>query len=180
MQVELWSTPSPQATTPCPCSDGASAATPDLSSRCPAHVAWPAAGGPFTAAAPLLLPKGARVEHTDATNDVTHSNANQTDRAHFSQAVRCDAPVVGIDLGTTNSAIAVRPPAAVCTRMRDSQPCAASSACKMLTFHAWRYLAQIVEDGVPRVISTADGRTTPSVVSFDAEGAVLVGKAAAE
>ncbi len=93
--------------------------------------------------------------------------------------MRCDAPVVGIDLGTTNSAIAVRPPAALRARMRDSQPCAASSACKMFTCHAWRYLAQIVEDGVPRVISTADGRTTPSVVSFDAEGTVLVGKAAA-
>lgn len=75
------SPPSPQATTPCPCSDGASAAAPDPSSHCPAHVAWPAAGGPLTAAAPLgTLPKGARVEHMDAAANVTDSNVNQTNR----------------------------------------------------------------------------------------------------
>lgn len=38
--------------------------------------------------------------------------------------------------------------------------------------------AQVVEQGVPRIISTGDGRTTPSVVSIGANGEVLVGRAA--
>jgi len=40
-----------------------------------------------------------------------------------------------------------------------------------------KYL-QVVEDGVPRIIPAADGRTTPSVVSYGLDGQVLIGRAA--
>ena len=37
---------------------------------------------------------------------------------------------------------------------------------------------QVVTDEEPQIIECADGRTTPSVVSFQADGIVMVGRAA--
>ena len=79
---------------------------------------------------------------------------------------------VGIDLGTTNSAVAVR--------FLQSRMHGLLVDCRLTAVHPVTpiCLPQVVEAGVPRIIPTADGRTTPSIVSLGPEGAVLVGAAA--
>jgi hypothetical protein len=83
-------------------------------------------------------------------------------------AAESEICVVGIDLGTTNSAVAVR--------LYACRPC-----------HTVRNrrgdqgfpVLQIVEGGQPVIVPTEDGKNvTPSVVSFQKDGTVLVGELA--
>ena len=72
--------------------------------------------------------------------------------------------MVGIDLGTTNSAVAVRQRSFSRLLVHVSLACAPPSLG-----------VQVVTDKEPRIIECTGSRTTPSVVSFRADGSVLVG-----